>query len=366
MSMAIKGLYSSDWLYTQTPLPRISFLQPWHCWHHSLSLSLSISSEREREQAQKRQEKMETAMEYQREGGKEECLTFLTSLMFRSFGYDFTGYRCVDAQTHQNKQFGSAAHVKVIMKAIVCFFSPFKYNFASFFLLCISIVPSDPITSVLLFDSRWYRWSYLVAHYPPHTYETLTAPLFHCSYAALFLLSIWTKSAATVATVTDMHYSKWHFIHQMWFCVVFNNYCSWLLQRSENTFCEKKKQSHVQYLTETTFIWTSLHWFSVYLKLFRHLHKQTEAIPSHFWWSVLMVTWYDNCCLWFLSVVASEVIKLTLAPWVHWNLSLTCRLQFPLEQITLFCFKEDIFYSPKNIISPWHYNNFWWKIAKAC
>lgn len=34
MSMAIKGLYSSDWLYTQTPLPWISFLQPWHCWHH--------------------------------------------------------------------------------------------------------------------------------------------------------------------------------------------------------------------------------------------------------------------------------------------------------------------------------------------
>lgn len=34
MSMAIKGLYSSDWLYTQTPLPWIRFLQPWHCWHH--------------------------------------------------------------------------------------------------------------------------------------------------------------------------------------------------------------------------------------------------------------------------------------------------------------------------------------------
>lgn len=131
MSMAIKGLYSSDWLYTQTPLPRISFLQPWHCWHHSLTLS--IAAERERGRAQKSQGKMlscETATEYQGRKEKRSVWHFQPPgvFMFRSFGYDL---KWCGADAHTPKEAisrgGSRAHVKVIMKAVFC---SFKYKLA--------------------------------------------------------------------------------------------------------------------------------------------------------------------------------------------------------------------------------------------
>lgn len=223
MSMAIKGLYSSDWLYTQTPLPWISFLQPWHCWHHSFSLS--ISSERERGQAQRGKKKWrcETAMEYQGRQEKRNVWHFQPPgvFVFRSFGYNFRGY-CADAQTPKEAIWDHSSCESHHEGHFLCFFA-FLLNttlqvFCKFFAFLCAVC--DSITSVLLLDSRWCRWSYLVAHYPPYTYEILTAPLFHCSYAALLLLSIWTKSASTVwivcytpsyLTGTDMHYSEWHF-----------------------------------------------------------------------------------------------------------------------------------------------------------
>lgn len=41
------GSVDSDWLYPQTTLSWINFLQPWHCWHGSPPLSLSPSLKEE-------------------------------------------------------------------------------------------------------------------------------------------------------------------------------------------------------------------------------------------------------------------------------------------------------------------------------
>lgn len=170
MSMAIKGLCSSDWLHTQTLLPRISFHQPWHRWHRIPPLC--IFTERKRRLAQKRREaKNEVVRQQQNTNGAQkrgtsdifillEC-TCLAALVGIWMGV---------AQTHKDQKetvFYSGTRSKVSSWR-QCSFP--NINSLLFWVTLLLFLLSVSLPHALVFDLSYFGW---------HTDKIQTLSLFH-------------------------------------------------------------------------------------------------------------------------------------------------------------------------------------------
>lgn len=196
MSMAIKGLYSSDWLYTQTPPPRISFPQPWHRWHRALARKICNERRTGTKEARKNGVVRRNIERGGEEKRKEEHLTFPTSRRVRlwELWFGFERMQRGGVKKHQKKQFSlwepvwkssrrrTDAPPSNEHELFLCVYVPLccqRFNYPRY-----------------LWTMSPWRWSFLIRRYSTNANENPIIIICRCSQKLHFLQFILCIHAA--------------------------------------------------------------------------------------------------------------------------------------------------------------------------